>query len=64
VAAALTIRDQMIPPTTNCDELDPTCDLDIVQFKPRRARVDHALINVRGLGGSASTMLVNRVCTG
>jgi 3-oxoacyl-[acyl-carrier-protein] synthase II len=63
-ATALTIRDQMIPPTTNCEELDPTCDLDIVQFRPRRARIDHALINVRGLGGSASTMLMNRVSTG
>ena len=63
VASGLTIRDQLIPPTTNCDELDPACDLDIVQVKPRSAKVDHVLINVRGLGGSASTMLVNRVDT-
>ena len=63
VASGLTIRDQLIPPTTNCDELDPACDLDVVQVKPRSAKVDHVLINVRGLGGSASTMLVNRVHT-
>lgn len=61
VASGLTIRDQLIPPTTNCDELDPTCDLDVVQSKPRSAKIDHVLINVRGLGGGASTMVVNRV---
>jgi 3-oxoacyl-[acyl-carrier-protein] synthase II len=60
-ASGLTIRNQMIPPTTNCDELDPYCDLDFVRFKPRRAKVDRVLLNVRGLGGSASTMLLDRV---
>jgi 3-oxoacyl-[acyl-carrier-protein] synthase II len=60
VAAALTVRDRIIPPTANCDELDPYCDLDFVRFAPRRAKVDCVLVNVRGLGGSASTMLLNR----
>ena len=61
IASALCVRDQTIPPTANCDELDPDCDLDIVRLRPRKAKVDHVLINVRGLGGSASTMLVSRV---
>jgi 3-oxoacyl-[acyl-carrier-protein] synthase II len=60
-ACALTIRDQMVPPTANYEVPDPRCDLDFVQFRPRKAKVDCALLNVRGLGGSASTMLVNRV---
>ena len=63
-ACALTIRDGIIPPTANCDELDERCDLDIVRFRPRKANVSRAIINVRGLGGSASTMLVSRVATG
>jgi 3-oxoacyl-[acyl-carrier-protein] synthase II len=61
IATALTVRDQCIPPTANCEELDPACDLDVVRESPRRSRIGRALINVRGLGGSASTMLVNRV---
>lgn len=61
IASALCVRDQTISPTANCDELDPACDLDVVRTKPRRTNVDHALINVRGLGGSASTMLISRV---
>jgi len=61
IASALCVRDQTIPPTANCEELDPDCDLDIVRQRPRKAKIDHVLINVRGLGGSASTMLVSRV---
>jgi 3-oxoacyl-[acyl-carrier-protein] synthase II len=61
IAAALCIHNQTIPPTANCEELDPDCDLDIVRQRPRKAKIDHVLINVRGLGGSASTMLISRV---
>jgi 3-oxoacyl-[acyl-carrier-protein] synthase II len=61
IASALTVRDQLIPPTANCDELDPGCNLDIVRGKPRKRKIDRALINVRGVGGTASTMLVSRV---
>jgi 3-oxoacyl-[acyl-carrier-protein] synthase II len=60
-ASALTIRDQVVPPTANCDEPDPQCDLDFVRSRPRKAKVNCVLVNVRGLGGSASTMLLNRV---
>jgi len=61
VACALTIRDQIIAPTANYETPDPACDLDVVPNRARRAKVDCALINVRGLGGSANTMVVNRV---
>jgi len=60
-ACALSFRDQVIPPTANYEVQDPLCDLDFVPDRARKARVDCALINVRGLGGSASTMVVNRV---
>jgi 3-oxoacyl-[acyl-carrier-protein] synthase II len=60
-ASALTIRDQIIAPTTNHEIPDPACDLDFVPGRPRKANVDCALINVRGLGGSASSLVLNRV---
>lgn len=60
-ACALSFRDQMIAPTANYETLDPECDLDFVPGRARRTRLDCALINVRGLGGSSSTMLVHRV---
>jgi 3-oxoacyl-[acyl-carrier-protein] synthase II len=60
-ACALTIRDDVIPATANYKVPDPLCDLNFVVSAPRRAKINCALINVRGLGGSASTMIVNRV---
>jgi 3-oxoacyl-[acyl-carrier-protein] synthase II len=60
-ACALSIRDQIIAPTANLQNPDPACDLDFVPLRSRRINLDHALINVRGIGGSASTMIVNRV---
>ena len=60
-ACALAMRDNLIPPTANYETADPRCDLDVVPNRARKARIDCALINVRGLGGSASTLVVDRV---
>jgi 3-oxoacyl-[acyl-carrier-protein] synthase II len=60
-ACALSIRDQIIAPTANYQVEDPNCDLDFVPKRARKTKLDCALINVRGLGGSASTLVVNRV---
>jgi 3-oxoacyl-[acyl-carrier-protein] synthase II len=60
-ACALSIRDQVIAPTANYQVEDPNCDLDFVPNRARKTKLDCALINVRGLGGSASTLVVNRV---
>jgi 3-oxoacyl-(acyl-carrier-protein) synthase len=61
MACALSIRDQLLAPTANYEFADPSCDLDLVPNRARRATVDSALINVRGIGGSASSLVVNRV---
>jgi 3-oxoacyl-[acyl-carrier-protein] synthase II len=60
-AAALSLRDQIVPPTANYEKPDPQCDLDVVPHRARRMKIDNALINVRGLGGSASSMVISRV---
>src|SRR5947207_6153561 len=60
-ACALTMRDQLIPPTANYQTADPDCDLDVVPLRARKAKVDRALLNVRGLGGSASSLVMDRV---
>ncbi len=60
-ACALSMRDDMISPTANFSTADPTCDLDIVPNRARKARLNCALVNVRGIGGSASSMVLERV---
>jgi 3-oxoacyl-[acyl-carrier-protein] synthase II len=59
-ACALAMRDQLIPPTANYQIADPNCDLDVVPSGPRRANIRRALLNVRGLGGSASSLVMDR----
>ena len=59
-ACALSFRDQRIAPTTNCDVADPHCDLDFVPKTSRRAKLDCILLNVRGLGGGASSLVMQR----
>jgi 3-oxoacyl-[acyl-carrier-protein] synthase II len=59
-ACALSFRDQVIAPTTNCELPDPECDLDFVPLRARKAKLNCILMNVRGLGGSASSLVVSR----
>jgi 3-oxoacyl-[acyl-carrier-protein] synthase II len=60
-ACALSFRDQRIAPTANYEIPDPECDLDVVPNRSRKAKLDCILLNVRGLGGSASSLVLNRV---
>ena len=60
-ACALAFRDQLAPPTANYEVSDPDCDLDFVPNRPRKVQLDCALVNVRGIGGSASSLVIDRV---
>ena len=51
LAAALAIRDGVIPPTINYETPDPDCDLDYVANTARRTPVRAALVNGFGFGG-------------
>jgi len=59
-ACAMSFRHQLIPPTANYEVADPSCDLDFVPRRPRRAKLGCILMNVRGLGGSTSSLVVDR----
>jgi 3-oxoacyl-[acyl-carrier-protein] synthase II len=61
IGSALSLQKDVIPPTANCENLDDDCELDIVRGKARRARVNRILVNVRGLGGGNSTLIIERV---
>lgn len=60
IACALAFKHDLIPPTANYEVADPRCDLDCVAGRPRRSRLNTALINVRGLGGGNSSLVVRR----
>jgi len=61
VAAVLSIRDGVIPPTINQEAPDPACDLDYVPNVARAADVDVAIINGFGFGGQNAVTVFRRV---
>lgn len=57
----LAMRDQVAPPTINYDTPDPECDLDYVPNTAREMRIDIALSNSFGFGGTNGTLIFRRV---
>jgi 3-oxoacyl-[acyl-carrier-protein] synthase II len=57
---ALVLRDQVIPPTINYETPDPECDLDYVPNEAREAKVEYALSNSFGFGGTNAALLLKR----
>jgi len=57
---ALAIRHQLAPPTINLDEPDPACDLDYAAKASRPMRIDVALSNSFGFGGTNGTLLMKK----
>lgn len=60
-ACAMGMRDNAIPPTANYEYPDPECDLDYVPNHPYAMSVNRAIVNIHGLGGGNSTMVVEKV---
>src|SRR5688500_7382216 len=57
---ALTIRHQIVPPTINQEVPDPDCDLDYVPNQARPLKVQYALSNSFGFGGTNACLLFKR----
>lgn len=51
ILTVLTLRDGVVPPTLNLDNLDPEIDLDVVAGEPRRGNYEYAINNSFGFGG-------------
>jgi 3-oxoacyl-[acyl-carrier-protein] synthase II len=56
----LAIRDQVAPPTVNLDYPDPECDLDWVPNQARPMKIDCALSNSFGFGGTNGALIFRR----
>lgn len=61
VFTVLAIRDQVAPPTINLDNPDPDCDLDYVPNTARAMKIDMALSNSFGFGGTNGTLAFRRL---
>ena len=57
---ALALRDQILPPTINYRTPDPECDLDIIPNEARRVKLEYALSNSFGFGGTNGALVFKR----
>jgi 3-oxoacyl-[acyl-carrier-protein] synthase II len=61
VFSALAVHQQVAPPTINIFNQDPQCDLDYVPNTARQMKIDVALSNSFGFGGTNGTLVFSRV---
>ena len=57
---ALAVHHQTAPPTINLENPDPDCDLDYVPGKCRAVKMDYALSNSLGFGGTNAALLFKK----
>jgi len=60
VFTVLALRDQIAPPTINIFNQDPECDLDYCANTAREMKMDHAVKNNFGFGGTNGTLVFKR----
>ncbi len=60
VFSALAIKHQIAPPTINLEFPDPECDLDYVPNTARDMKIDVAISNSFGFGGTNGTLVFKR----
>jgi 3-oxoacyl-[acyl-carrier-protein] synthase II len=61
VFSALSVHHQISPPTINMVEQDPECDLDYVPNIARKMKIDVALSNSFGFGGTNGTLVFRKI---
>jgi 3-oxoacyl-[acyl-carrier-protein] synthase II len=61
VFTVLSIHDQVAPPTINLDNPDPECDLDYCAKTARQMKIDVAVKNNFGFGGTNGTLVFRKV---
>jgi 3-oxoacyl-[acyl-carrier-protein] synthase II len=61
IFSALAVHHQVSPPTINIFEQDPQCDLDYVPNTARDMKIDVAMSNSFGFGGTNGTLIFSKI---
>ncbi len=57
IISVLALKDQIVPPTINLDNVDEECDLDYVPQTAREKQIDVVLTNSFGFGGTNGSLV-------
>jgi 3-oxoacyl-[acyl-carrier-protein] synthase II len=60
IACILALQNQIVPPTINCDNLDPQIDLDVTPNTPKERKIEYALNNGFGFGGHNGCLIFRK----
>jgi nodulation protein E len=60
-AAALSLREGILPPTANFTQTDPECDLDVVPNQARKQSVEYALSSSFAFGGLNAVLALQAI---
>ncbi|WP_025738968.1 beta-ketoacyl-ACP synthase II [Salinivibrio socompensis] len=61
IITAMALIDQIVPPTINLDNVDEGCDLDYVPHHARDVKMDYALCNSFGFGGTNGSLIFKKI---
>ncbi|MDD2308980.1 MAG: beta-ketoacyl-ACP synthase II [Desulfuromonadaceae bacterium] len=61
VFTCMAMEKSVVPPTINYDIPDPECDLDYVPNTARDAKIEYAMSNSLGFGGTNATLLFKKL---
>lgn len=61
IITVLSLQDQIVTPTINLDNPDEGCDLDYVPHHARQAKMEYALCNSFGFGGTNGSILFKKI---
>ncbi|CZF82254.1 beta-ketoacyl-ACP synthase II [Grimontia marina] len=61
IITAMSLVDQAVPPTINLDHVDEGCDLDYVPHEARQVKMDYALCNSFGFGGTNGSLIFKKI---
>jgi len=61
IFSVLAIRDQVAPPTLNLHNPIDGVEIDLVPLEARKAKIDYALSNSFGFGGTNASLIIKRI---